>query len=288
MSFFSPFLPCHRQLDKQQTRFFSLSINTRSGLSPDTITHSPDSVASTNVVHFLQSSDLVFCLSSVTPCFRKAILRRSDEGILALLEVAAITFRTKLSGTRKGLSFRPILLYLRTAILSMLIDEINNSDKDEKVGSLIGMTNALFALRPEFLAHYSEYFLSYSFVVGVLQSFFTFSSYFKCYYYYYHYCVPYCFHSSSSQSPTRSITSRFGLEVTELNGAFKIGDIKTDAEVGTCAEFSVIYDEHTYTHEYACTHAQRTRFSLSSLSLPLLLQLSFFLTLSPPHSFIGS
>ncbi|CAE1255076.1 unnamed protein product [Acanthosepion pharaonis] len=39
---------------------FSLSINTRSGLSPDTTT-STGSVASTNTLHFLEKSDLVFC-----------------------------------------------------------------------------------------------------------------------------------------------------------------------------------------------------------------------------------
>ncbi|CAE1272894.1 unnamed protein product [Acanthosepion pharaonis] len=85
MSLFNPFFssPSNRC-------FFSLS-----SLSPDTIT-STGSVASTNNLHFLESFDLVFCLVSVTPCFKKAILRRSVESILALLKAAATTFRTKL------------------------------------------------------------------------------------------------------------------------------------------------------------------------------------------------
>ncbi|CAE1289341.1 unnamed protein product [Acanthosepion pharaonis] len=53
-------------------------------------------VASTNTVFFLGPCDMVFCLVFATPCFRKAILHRSIEGILALLEAASTISRTKL------------------------------------------------------------------------------------------------------------------------------------------------------------------------------------------------
>ncbi|CAE1321322.1 unnamed protein product [Acanthosepion pharaonis] len=74
---------------------FSISTKTRSGLRPDAIT-STGSVASTNTLHFLVFSDLVFCIVTVAPCFRKATLRRSNEGVLAFLATAATTSRTQL------------------------------------------------------------------------------------------------------------------------------------------------------------------------------------------------
>ncbi|CAE1239581.1 unnamed protein product [Acanthosepion pharaonis] len=74
---------------------FSISTKTRTGLRPDTMTFT-GSVASTNTLHFLVFSDLVFCLVTETPCFRKATLRRFIEGMLAFLSAAATTSRTKI------------------------------------------------------------------------------------------------------------------------------------------------------------------------------------------------
>ncbi|CAE1236156.1 unnamed protein product [Acanthosepion pharaonis] len=66
-----------------------------SGLRPDTMT-STGSVASTNTFHFLEFSDLVFCLVTVAPCFRRATLHRSNVGMLAFPVAAATTSRTRL------------------------------------------------------------------------------------------------------------------------------------------------------------------------------------------------
>ncbi|CAE1271953.1 unnamed protein product [Acanthosepion pharaonis] len=68
---------------------------TRSGLSPDKITPT-GSVVSTNPIYFFESSDMVFNFASPRLCFRKEILRRSFERILALLEAVATTSITNL------------------------------------------------------------------------------------------------------------------------------------------------------------------------------------------------